>query len=162
MKPLSKAAAYALIALGLSQTIGFITGIAWLRGLGLASTASPLPLVFTQFRGIETFAQEYRLEVVTQDGQHFNAPFTPALYAKLTGPYKRRNVYGAVISYGPALTEHHEKHLVNAVLTCGFCNNGPLATAFAVAGPLREAHVHIASKTAGQTYRWTMSAQCVS
>jgi hypothetical protein len=162
VKLLSKALAYGLIALGLSQTIGFITGISWLRGLGIASTASPLPLVFTQFRGVETFAQDYRLEILTRNGEHIDVPITPALYSKLSGPYKRRNVYGAVISYGPALTERHEKHLVNTVLTYGFCNNGPLATEFGVAAPVHEARVHIAANTAGQPRRWTLSVRCSS
>jgi hypothetical protein len=153
---------YALTVLGLLQTVGFLTGITAIRGIGLASTASPLPLVFTQFRGLETFAEDYELELVTHEGQNIRTPITPALYGKLAGPYKRRNAYGAVISYGPALTLDQEKRLVDSVLKYGFCAKGPLATEFGVEAPLREAHIHIASRTAGRSDRWTLSVQCRS
>jgi hypothetical protein len=150
----------ALTILGLLQTVGFLTGSAAIRGIGLASTASPLPLVFTQFRGLETFAEDYSLEILTVSGKHIETPITPALYGKLKGPYKRRNTYGAVISYGPGLTLEPERRLVDTVLTYGFCDGGPLSREFGITERLREAHIHITSRTAGRPGKWTLSVQC--
>lgn len=52
---------------------------------------------------------------------------TPELYSKIQGPYNRRNVYGAAISYGPALqTNDLSKEMFFNVSRYAFCNNAPL------------------------------------
>ena len=51
-----------LVLLGLLQIIGFATGQKWLKGIGQVSVASPLPIVFTEQKGCETFALDFTLE----------------------------------------------------------------------------------------------------
>jgi hypothetical protein len=127
-KPLGRGRAWAaglLVTLGLMQSIGWILGVPAIRGLGTATAASPLPLVFSHFRGLETYSSDFRVEVVTDTGETVSEPLTPVAYSRLDGPYNRRNVYGAVAAYGIRLTEGNEPSLVRAVLEHGFCR-GPL------------------------------------
>ena len=91
-----------LMVLGCLQMFGDLTGLKALKVLGLATNASPAPKVFCSAQGLETFSSEF---VVIYEGdaglQHL--PLTP--YLRMQGPYNRRNVYGAVLAYGPILPE---------------------------------------------------------
>lgn len=148
--------AIALLALGLLQMAGYLTGSRALRGLGAATVASPLPIVFSDVKGLETFASEFTLKVsrVAQISEHI--PVTPELYAKFGGPYNRRNVYGAAISYGPRLPEP----LWRSVLGYGFCANGPLAKGLGLGEGLREVTVEIETKTEGRVGIWNLDVSC--
>lgn len=93
----------ALLAVGLLQMAGDLTGVASLRGLGAATGASPAPKVFSAVRGLETYSTRFVLEWSDRDGHPRSLVLTPEAYAGLRGPYNRRNVYGAVLAYGPVL-----------------------------------------------------------
>jgi hypothetical protein len=123
-------ASYALVVVGLLQAVGFATGFHGLRGFGAMTAASPLPFVFSSFRDVETFAAEFEVELTREGGGSVRHIVTPKLYAELDGPYNRRNTYGAVLAYGPALTAPHEQALVDSVLRYGLCGHGPLARRF--------------------------------
>lgn len=123
-------ATYLLVFLGLSQPIGWAAGLSFVRGLGIVSAASPLPFVFSSFRGVETFAAAFTIELVRPSGERIRHVVTPQLYAALDGPYNRRNTYGAVLAYGPALDAPEERALVDSVLRHGLCDDGPLARRF--------------------------------
>ncbi len=150
----------ALIAVGFLQTLGFVSGVQIVRGLGLATVASPLPLVFTQFRGIETFAARFEMDLKLASGTHVRAEITPTLYAKLDGPYNRRNAYGAVIAYGPGFTEEREKKILHSVLSYGFCSGGPLSDRFGVSERVSQATILVHSRTAGLVQSWPLSVEC--
>lgn len=47
---------------------GYITGSVTLRGLGAATAASPLPKVFSDVDGLETFAGEFTIHYRQSDG----------------------------------------------------------------------------------------------
>ena len=47
---------------------------------------------------------------------------TPEVYARLQGPYNRRNVYGAALSYGPVLPPE----LRDPVMRYAVCGDAPL------------------------------------
>lgn len=157
---LQAALPYALVALGFVQTVGFLAQVPLIRGLGTASMASPLPLVFSAFRGIETFALDFEMRVFTRDGQTRTARVTPELYSRLGGPYNLRNVYGAVISYGAGFTERKELELLDTVLRHGLCNEGPLARQFELPSGIERAQVLVTSKTQGSPGHWTLEAKC--
>lgn len=140
-------ASYALIGVGLLQAIGWATGLDGLRGIGAMSTASPLPFVFSSFRGVETFAADFEVELVGESGARTRHVITPALYSKLDGPYNRRNTYGAVLAYGPALDAPAERHWVGSVLSYGLCGEGPLALRFGATEPIARVNVEVRSKT---------------
>ena len=92
-----------LLALGLAQMAGDVAGIRALKGLAAATAASPAPKVFSAVGGLETFSTRFVLEWTDAAGAARSLELTPEVYARMTGPYKRRNVYGAVMAYGPVL-----------------------------------------------------------
>ena len=57
------------MAIGLLQIIGFATGQKWLKGIGQITVASPLPVVFTEQKGCETFALDFSVEYVDSNNQ---------------------------------------------------------------------------------------------
>ena len=144
-----------LVAIGLIQVAGYLAKSPKLRGLGTALASSPLPIVFTQVRGLETFASGFELEYRGPDGQKHVTPITPREYSRLGGPYNWRNVYGAAISYGPVLPQP----LWRSVLVHGFCDEGPLAKALG-AGRLDQATVTVRSGTAGRSDSWRLDVEC--
>ena len=57
-----------LVLVGLLQFIGFATQQKWLEGIGKVTVASPLPIVFTEQKGVETFAFEFHLAYRDSEG----------------------------------------------------------------------------------------------
>ena len=84
-----------LVAIGLLQVFGFATGQQWLRGVSQITVASPLPIVFTEQKGCETFALDFSIEYVDETGHRGLVPVTPQIYAIFDEPYNYRNVLGA-------------------------------------------------------------------
>lgn len=151
--------AYALVALGLVQMVGYAVGSRALRGIGAASVASPLPIVFSDVRGLETFASEFVLDVTESGGRVQRFPVTPSLYERFGGPYNRRNVYGAAISYGPVLPAP----LWQSVLRYAFCTtptSGPLARDLGLAEGVESAVVLVTTGTRGRTDAWKLGVTC--
>lgn len=80
-----------------------MTGIGALKGLGLASHAAPAPKVFTSAKGLETFSTRFVLEWRDNEGVTHSRELDRDVYGRFLGPYNRRNVYGALLAYGPVL-----------------------------------------------------------
>ena len=91
------------LVLGVMQMIGDLSGVAAIKGIAAATAASPAPKVFSAVRGLETFSTRFVLEWTDATGTERSMPLTPEVYARMRGPYKRRNIYGAVLAYGPVL-----------------------------------------------------------
>jgi hypothetical protein len=153
-------ASYVLVGIGLLQAVGWATGFSALRGVGQMSAASPLPFVFSSFRGVETFAAEFEVELEKNDGTRVSYVITPELYSKLDGPYNRRNTYGAVLSYGPALDAPGERRLVESVLRYGLCNGGPLAWEFGEPEHVAKVRARVHSKTRGGRAPFHLELSC--
>ena len=135
-------AAVCLVVLGLAQMVGDLAGVPALKGLAAATCASPAPKVFSSVRGLETFSTRFTLEWDEPDGRPGALVLTPEVYARLAGPYNRRNVYGAVLAYGPALaTEPRTRPMFDAVLQHALCGARPLATELGL-DPAR-LHTHV-------------------
>lgn len=113
-----KAAYFIIVVIGLLQIAGYCFRLPLVRGLGQALSSSPLPIVFTEVKGVETFAADFYIGFTDSSGVYKEVAITPEMYSKLEGPYNRRNVYGAAISYGPVLPEKIWK----SVLNYGVCN----------------------------------------
>jgi hypothetical protein len=125
---MNKAAAF-LLTIGMLQMSGdlieqFINRPAGraLKGVGAASTASPAPKVFSSVRGLETYSTRFYVEWTDSDGVDQSLQVTPEVYARLRGPYNRRNVYGAALAYGPVLPEE----LRDPVMRYALCGDAPL------------------------------------
>ena len=151
---------YALVLLGMLQMIGYLTGSNILRGAGLLSVASPLPLVFSHFRGYETFALDFEVEIEARSGKKVRKKITPELYSGLKGPYNRRNVFGAVFAYGPGFKNHDEIRLRDSVLVYGFCSPGVLLDEFHLPKPAHKVTAFLKSRTKGDKRSWTFSVNC--
>ena len=88
---------------------------------------SPAPKVFSAVRGLETFSTRFFLEWQDRAGAAHTLELTPAVYSRLRGPYNRRNVYGAVLAYGPVLlTDPRGRPMFDAVAVHALCGEAPL------------------------------------
>ncbi len=127
--------AIALTALGLLQMLGDLSGLAVLRGLGAATAASPAPRVFSAVDGFETYSTRFFIEWTEPDGSERSVELTSERYARLRGPYNRRNPYGAVVAYGPVLVAgERTRDLFDSVARYAFCGDAPLLAELGLSG----------------------------
>jgi len=138
-----KPQAIALLVLGLAQMAGDLSGLTALKGLAAATAASPAPKVFSSVRGLETYSSRFYVEYQDRKGQQHSLLLTPELGARLQGPYNRRNVYGAVLAYGPVLlSDPRARPLFDSVARYALCGQAPVLREVGidpadVVGPLR-------------------------
>jgi hypothetical protein len=145
-----------LCLLGLLNLAGFLMHSTVLRGIALASTASPLPKVFSDVDGLEPFASEFTLHASTREGRTFSERITADLYQRLRGPYNRRNVYGAAIAFGPRLS----RTLWEPVLCYGL--QGPLRNEFHLPSDMLDVEIEVKTRTAGRKDTWFLNPHCAS
>ncbi|MFM2016442.1 MAG: hypothetical protein RL007_98 [Bacteroidota bacterium] len=151
-----KAAYFLIVVIGLLQIAGYCFRSPSIRGLGQALSSSPLPIVFTEVKGVETFAADFFIGFTDSTGAYKEVVITPEMYSKLKGPYNRRNVYGAAISYGPVLPEKIWK----SVLNYGVCNK-TLLTELGVPHNGTNYVVRIKSRTEGRIGQtWELHTNC--
>lgn len=122
-----RAAAIFLLLLGLLQMAGDVLRIPALRGIGAATAASPAPKVFSAVRGLETYSTTFFLVRKEASGARAERRITSRHYAQLRGPYNRRNVFGAVLAYGPVLaSDPRTRPLFDAISRYALCGEAPL------------------------------------
>lgn len=143
-----------LFVIALSAMVGDALGISWLKGLGIATGFAPLPKVFSDIDGHETFAARFTL-IETVEGATHRRVITPELYARLAGPYNRRNVYGAALSYAPRLPEE----VWRPAFCYGLSPQGPLRTELELASRGSIA-VEIETLTRGRDDRFVLEDPC--
>jgi hypothetical protein len=141
---------------GCVQMVGYITGSTMLRGIGAATAASPLPKVFSDVDGLETFASEFTLHYRDSGGVVRETRITPEFYGLLGGPYNRRNVYGAALSYAPRLPPP----LWESVYCYALAPQGPLRTELALGAGATDISVTIRTRTRGRNDVWTLEPAC--
>lgn len=129
-----------------------------IQGLGFMTAASPLPLVFSKFRGIEGFASQFRVNYINS-GQAEIMAITPQNYQSLKGPYNRRNAFGAAIAGAPMLTGENEKKMVDSVISYSFCTE-KLKKEFQIPGEAIVKELIVESKTRGAEKTWTFQVAC--
>lgn len=100
--------------------------------------------------GLEPFASTFT--IVTQGREVVAIPVTPELYAKLKGPYNRRNVYGAVFAAGPRLPEA----IWRSVLQYGFAPAGPLRQDLGLPEDTTKIRLRIRTNTRGRSGSWEL------
>lgn len=147
--------AWILSLLGFLSPLGYILNKPALTGIGTAYMVSPLPLVFSAVKDNEAFANQISFELRYKDNTKGSIVLGPKNGKLLQGPYNRRNVYGAAISYAPVLPEV----LVKRVLYYGFCK-GSLWQELALKEQPQTVHLFVHSKSKGQQgrfYSWEIS-----
>ena len=146
------AAALIVLGLGLLQMAGEACGSRALKGIGAATAAAPLPKVFCDVAGLEPFASTFTLIGETRSGSRFETQITPELYARLSGPYNRRNAYGAALSFAPRLPET----MWHSVARYGLREGGPLRAELGLPGDTSRLRVRIATQTRGRDDVWDL------
>lgn len=132
-----------LLILGLVQITGDITRIPAIKGIGAATTASPAPKVFTYSGGMESYSTRFFLQWTDLSGASHSLQITPEIYSRVKGPYNRRNVFGAVVAYGPVLaSSKYTQPIFESVARYAMTGDAPLLREIGVdtsqiAGPVR-------------------------
>ncbi len=136
----------ALDAAGAGSESGPRRAAAAVRGLAAATALSPAPKVFTVAGGIETFSGTH-VVAWEENGVTRRTVITPALYARLAGPYWRRNVYGAALAYAPVLeASERTRAMGRSVAAFAIAGNAPLLAEMGIAPPPGAADVRVESE----------------
>jgi hypothetical protein len=148
--------AWLLVIIGLLSMLGHVSRQKIFFRLGMLTVASPLPLVFTDRRGMEDFANEYSLIYSTAESPLKEISLQSKELARLEGSFTRKAVFAAAIAYAPRLP----RALWRAVLGYGFCHSGPLAQAIEEKSPLRSYKLVVRTLTKGRTDEWEFRGKC--
>lgn len=115
-------AAAVLCTLATIRVIADLTGLQALGAAAAVTNAAPAMKVFTAQQGYETYSSQFELEFVYKSGRTITILLDPEKYSRLDGPYNRRNVYGALIAYGPVLVANpRTQPMWQAMAYRGFC-----------------------------------------
>jgi hypothetical protein len=106
-----------LLVIGMIQMSGDLLRLPFLKNLGAATAASPAPKVFCAVKGYEAYSTRFLLEWIDGLGVRHSQPFTAESSGRLLGPYNRRNVYGAVLAYGPVLPDRLRSPVLSYALS---------------------------------------------
>jgi len=147
--------AMALTIFGCTAMLGDVAGSMVLKGVGAASLVAPFPKVFCDNQGLEGFASDFTIVAENADGGETRIALTPEMYAQMRGPYNRRNVYGAAISFGPKLPDE----MWRSVFEYGLGTNGVLPAEFGMPLNSTNLSVVVRTRTRGRSDEWKLSAQ---
>ncbi|MBS0625646.1 MAG: sterol desaturase family protein [Verrucomicrobia bacterium] len=118
-----------LTSVGLLQMVGETAKIPALKGLGMALNASPAPKVFCTASSLETFSSQFYIHWIDLQGEEHSKLLSPEITSKIYGPYNRRNVFGALLAYGPVLEASATMNpLYEAILSYSLTGDAPLLT----------------------------------
>jgi hypothetical protein len=121
-----KSAIVVLGGLAVLAPFADLVGYEPLRRFAVATNASPAMKVFTSHDGYETFSPRFHIDWQT-DGRSRTLTLTPAVYGNVRGPYNRRNVYGAALSYSPVLVANSRMRAMHAaVVHYALCEPAPV------------------------------------
>ena len=148
-----------VILIGSLSMLGTVSGLDPVKGIGFMSTASPLPLVFSKFRGVENLSSDYYMDIRFRNGSTQSMKITPEIYDRAKGPYNRRNPYGAVLAYGPMLTKSNEIILRDNVMEYSACGKGSFMREIGVTEPIEHINVTVKSKTVAKPV-WNFEVNC--
>ena len=116
-----------LVALGCGQIAAEALGMPRVKAVAAALQVSPAMKVFTAHDGYETHAARFSLSWYDAAGERQILALDPATYARVSGPYNRRNVYGAAFAYGPLLrADPRLRGMQDSVMQYALCEPGVL------------------------------------
>lgn len=116
-----------LVTLGSLQIAADAFGLARVKALAAALQVSPAMQVFTAHAGYETHAARFSLSWLDPSGTAYVLALDPSTYARVAGPYNRRNVYGAAFAYGPLLrADPRLRGMQESVMRYALCDPGSL------------------------------------
>lgn len=150
-----------LLLLGSLQMLGLIFRSNQVKGLAFVTTAAPLPFVFTSFAGVETFSTTFELDILLKNGTNTLVNMDHKLYAKLQGPYNRKNVIGAVFSHGPFFVDKNMIKIRDQVLDWAICKGHVIREFINQDIQVQTAKIIVRSKTKGNEGKiWFLDVNC--
>ena len=117
-----------LVAVGLANAVAYLLDVRPLGTVAKVTMASPLPRAFSQSQSLAGFAKEFVIELTSADGRVERRVASSELFAGLPGPYERRVLYGAALTYAPVAPQAR----FISIVRYGFCRGGPLAARLGV------------------------------
>ncbi len=125
-----------------------------------AFVSSPLPLVFSSFKGVETFSTTFDLSVGFTNATRMNIALDVERYSQLTGSYHRRNIYGAIFAFGPFFDTPQSIKMRQDILHYGICEPGLVRQEMGMLEPIRHLNITVKSKTRGERRQWNLEIEC--
>jgi len=124
-------------------TFGYITHFDEIKSVGFVSVSSPLPLVFSIYNNVETFATSFDVTVFYTNGTMFNSPLDADRYNLMSGAYNRRNIYGAIFSHGPFFDDPKMIEIRQQILYYAICDPAPVLKDFKIYGKVKNVTVDV-------------------
>lgn len=144
MKPLAVLTFTLLAGVGSLQMVADVAQWPKVKALAAATQVSPAMKVFTAQQGYETHAAQFHLSWQTAAGERQTLLLDPHTYARVAGPYNRRNVYGAALAYGPVLrTEPRLRAMQASVMRYAFCQPGSMRRELGIPSDASDLAVHV-------------------
>lgn len=147
------------------KVIADVFGFQQLSAVAAVTNLAPAMKVFTAHKGYETYSSKFELSVDFNDGQTITSELKPENYAGLKGPYNRRNVYGALIAYGPVLVKSPvTQSMWNEMVQRAFCGEARVITelGFHNPSPVKNATIrYLGQVTRVSDYPDKLSVSCV-
>lgn len=140
--------ALVLGALALSQIAFGLLHAEDARLAAASTAAAPYPKVFCDKDGYEAFAHDFELSGTDSTGGRHLVVMTPEVYERIRGPYNRRNVYGAALSFAPRISREQ----LDSVVRYAFVSDGGLRAELGLPPDLVELTVRITPKQNGETF----------
>lgn len=134
---------YALVIWGTLNSSTFIAHNTSMKEIGFVTVSSPLPLVFSAYNGIETFATAFNVTIKYENGTGANTMFGVEKYNLLKGAYNRRNIYGAIFSHGPFFDRENLIKIRQEILYYAACQPGSIIKEFQLSGKVKNVNVDI-------------------
>ena len=152
-----------LIFLATIKIIATLMG--WDKVVGIASMTNLTPAmkVFTAHKGYETYSSTFIIKATYADGLSEKKTVTSKIYSHLEGPYNRRNVYGALIAYGPLLAQNPKtKAMYDAMTKYAFCKEPNILTelTFENKNKIQQVNIFYENANLNTTYPTMIKARC--
>lgn len=111
-----------LCLLAVVKVVADLAGLETLSAVAATTNLTPAMKVFTAHKGYETYSSKFELVIDFRDGTQATGFLDTYSYPGLKGPYNRRNVYGALIAYGPVLASNDRTvEMWREMARRGFC-----------------------------------------
>ena len=134
---------YLLAFWGILNSFGYITHLDEIKSGGFISVSSPLPLVFSIYNGVETFATSFDVNVFYTNDTMINIPLDAHRYNLMSGAYNRRNIYGAIFSHGPFFDDPNMIKIRQEILYYAVCHPASVLKDFEIFGQVKNVTVDV-------------------
>ena len=134
---------YLLAFWGILNSFGYITHFDEIKSVGFVSVSSPLPLVFSIYNNVETFATSFNVTIFHTNETMTKIPLDAYRYNLMGGAYNRRNIYGAIFSHGPFFDDPKMIQVRQEILYYAICYPASILKDFQIDGLVKNVTVDV-------------------